>query len=402
MTDIQTSPTERSPELASPELGYAGYCGLFPEWGGIITRQVDMAYYDQSIQDPAFLSIPIRGVDVPVMSPVSKSQLVDGKYFEGREEFSGRDIFFINFPSGLDDSEITDVAGKVRTVVEAIRSSGESDSGSVFVFDYGGEGDPDSIDPGYSRLVTESLGVNVDDINEIGRQRYFAGKLINPSETSVVEGLSDKSLAESFDEVKQLDKPDLPGELIDYMERTSAVTGDKIDDDMIETAWKMYVSEFSSFSEETPSKEMLDREEFSRILKDPATTAFYLQEGEEIVSMCVMSSNLDLFDWLNTTNISDKYPEESQAGNIFEFPFIFTKLEMQGVHNMINLVSVVTSVLRHRGDEIVAVFDCCGKTREMVPRIVEAAVDRVGSTMEGLTSDNRETTPLATQVYCYV
>ena len=236
----------------------------------------------------------------------------------------------------------------------------------------------------------------------IGRQRYFAGKLINPSETSVVEGLSDKSLAESFDEVKQLDKPDLPGELIDYMERTSAVTGDKIDDDMIETAWKMYVSEFSSFSEETPSKEMLDREEFSRILKDPATTAFYLQEGEEIVSMCVMSSNLDLFDWLNTTNISDKYPEESQAGNIFEFPFIFTKLEMQGVHNMINLVSVVTSVLRHRGDEIVAVFDCCGKTREMVPRIVEAAVDRVGSTMEGLTSDNRETTPLATQVYCYV
>lgn len=234
----------------------------------------------------------------------------------------------------------------------------------VIVFDYP-ESDPDYLDKINDTLA--SLGIKAGELQELGTQTYFAGKvsLKHPPESAV----GPKGLAETFDEIVadgRYDKTRLDHGASLHT-KVSAQTAQRMNE--------FYEAAFTVLNNH-PCKQGLSPDEFTdMVANDTEVVKIIYTEDGEVESLCILGEDLSKFDWINPAFYERAYPNEAAQKQIVYFPAIATDPSKQGSRNSEALIELIAQLSEAGSNEMVVAFDCCDINKGFLDVFLEAMIN---------------------------
>lgn len=308
----------------------------FPQKQGLMQDE-----YTEMVNDPRVVSTPVMPIDgsaflVPQLAPVEAYSWLNADFYARRypAETAQSDIMhFQDMPGVIPGIQV------VQGIQRLARSEGR------LIYDY-----PDTK-PGYPdtlRGFLSSVGVHVDEVEELGTQTYFAGKV--RLERGVDPAQAIMSLSEACKLMQDEPSTDI-GESTEYIE--------VVDEENLERMQQCYSEAFSVLNNH-PCRQGLTPEEFREVAVDqPQTAKLVHKTGSKITSMCVLGDDLSLYPWLNQEFYATRFPEETQNNQILYFPAMATDPENMGARNAEKIVSFIAKMLDRGNNEAIIAFDCC-------------------------------------------
>jgi hypothetical protein len=308
----------------------------FPQKQGLMKDE-----YGEVVDDPRVVSTPVMPIDgnaflVPQLAPVEAYSWLNSEFYAGRypkETAQGDIMHFQDIPGVIPGIQV------MRGIQRLARSEGR------LIYDY-----PDSK-PGYPdtlRSFLSSLGVKVEQVDELGTQTYFAGKV--RLERGVDPNQAIMSLSEACKQMQE-------GSPQDSEEGTMYL--EVVDEGNLQRMQDCYSEAFAVLNDH-PCRQGLTPEEFREVAVDqPQTAKLVHKTGSKITSMCVLGDDLSLYPWLNQEFYASRFPEETKNNQILYFPAMATDPENMGARNAEKIVSFIAQMLDRGNNEAIIAFDCC-------------------------------------------
>lgn len=322
--------------------GYEAYESLWESQNTIHPARQGLSEeeYTSALADPETASTRITRCEEQVTVP----QLIPLRHIK----WLNQEFYAKAFPDAYDTGTIMCLNNSTDTVIgqevqAAIRSLAERQG--VLVFDY-----PNS-EPEYLNRVQEtlnSLNVRGGDLQQLGTQTYYAGKVIlkrgyNPDESS-------KSLATTYVQLKE------QGRVSTNTSGTSLHTA--VSPEIANHMNEFYDAAFKVLNEH-PCKQGLSPEEFKDMAVNETEVVKLLHTDKGVAdSLCILGEDLSKFDWINPTYFKRTFPKEAE-GQIAYFPAIATDPNKQGGRNSEAIIGLIAKLCEAGNNEMIVAFDCC-------------------------------------------
>lgn len=145
--------------------------------------------------------------------------------------------------------------------------------------------------------------------------------------------------------------------------------------DVAQDFLSIYRAAFDPLKTKSPARQWLTDEEFLDEMSDPAVLKFVAraQDGDEIVAMSLMATDLSTVPWISEPYFAAKYPEHYGDGKIFYIGVLLVRPERQGGP----WAKYLLDHMFHFFGEVhgIGCFDCCLFNVETVrlPELIERA-----------------------------
>lgn len=148
--------------------------------------------------------------------------------------------------------------------------------------------------------------------------------------------------------------------------------------DEIDFWWPIYNEQFEELNRENPCRQSFNRDEFEKAMVSPTMAKLAYVEGGEIVSMCLLSNDLDHFPWLSQEFYKDKYPDFFENDNIHYFVSLLTRQDKRNQSYAREVLELVTELYRLDDQNVIITFDCCAENAQWMPDMIAAIPDSMG------------------------
>ena len=133
-----------------------------------------------------------------------------------------------------------------------------------------------------------------------------------------------------------------------------------VDESLTEDFLVIYRAAFEPLMRKAPARQWLTDDEFRHEMTDPSVLKFVAkaEDGEEVVALACMSTDLSKVPWISEPYYADRYPDHYARGAIFYFGAMLVRPERQGGPWAKYLLDhIFHYVAQRRG---IGAFDCCG------------------------------------------
>lgn len=153
---------------------------------------------------------------------------------------------------------------------------------------------------------------------------------------------------------------------------------DKLTPEEIDYWWPIYDEPFRELNRENPCRQSFNREEFEEAMTSPTMAKLaYVKDGE-VISMSLLSNDFGHFPWMSQEFYKNKYPELYENKQVYYFVSLLTRPEYQNSMYGVRVVKFITELFALDDNEALVTFDCCPANAEMLPSMINWAVDRTG------------------------
>lgn len=321
--------------------------------------QISETDIKEALDDPETLRTYIKGVEVPVLIPISKIEAyASSGYFEHGSEG------FLFMPIYADLSE-----EDVQSVHELVS---QSDLQSKTILSYYEDGDVkseqyaslilDSISNGYQRkpLIDEKVGTEVSITHFEGLAEVQDRDNLRSDITSLRQ-----VFLEGVNEGKYEEQPHTGVALIDP-------TALKTNIDLLDKLWRISDEQFSRLAENLPVRQSLNRDEFDELMTHTDTSSIIYFEDGEPVCLATFLHSLESAEWLRKSYFDSKFGPDTFLSY---FGFLVSDAKNpshKSSHRVLNMLSELTVKAR---TDMQVLFESTNISANYVPKLVEGVVN---------------------------
>lgn len=321
--------------------------------------QISEEDINEVLKDPETLRANIKGVDVPILMPISKIEAyASSGYFEhGSEGF-----LFMPIYADLSEEEI----GSVHELMK------QSDLKSKTILSYYEDGDIkseqyaslilDSLADGYSRkpLIDEKVGTEVSIT-------HFEGLAEVQDKSNLRSDISSlrQVFLEGVAEGKYEEHPHTGVALLDPLEL-------KTNRELLDKLWRISDEQFSRLAENIPVRQNLNREEFDELMTHADTSSIIYFEDGEPICLATFLHSLESAEWLRKSYFDNKFGPDTFLSY---FGFLVSDAKNpshKSSHKVLNMLSELTVKAR---SDMQVVFESTNISATYVPKLVEGVVN---------------------------
>ena len=85
---------------------------------------------------------------------------------------------------------------------------------------------------------------------------------------------------------------------------------------LLDRLWSLYFAAYQPVAEGAVTRELLLRMEFDEVLRDPSYRTWLLWDGEDVVAMCVIATDLARSRYLSSAYFESRYPSHVRDGTV--------------------------------------------------------------------------------------
>ena len=301
----------------------------------------DVAFsYVEVESDNELVSVP-----VPQLSPVEVFPWLNKPHYENR--FPGAEIRHLQHFEGVQPS---------RMVGEEVLRVAQADG--YIIFDY-----PESY-ADYPTILSgllSSVGVEIEEVMEIGTQTYFAGKI--GLKNGVKESEPVRNMQDTFSEMQAGGIKTGKAKYESIIDPEQAVRMDGFYDDAFQVL------------NEHPCRQGLTTQEFLETMSNPQIAKLTYEVEGETATVCVLGDDLDEYPWVNKGFYNESFPDEYTNKQILYFPALATDPDKQGERNTEKIVGLIAEMLERGNNEAIIAFDCCDVNVGMLDVFLEMMIN---------------------------
>lgn len=146
--------------------------------------------------------------------------------------------------------------------------------------------------------------------------------------------------------------------------------------DIVEEFLPVYQESFAHLAELSAAKQVLEDEEFRRLMRSPRTLKFCGWDvGDDLVAMALMTHDIALVPWASIPFFARHWPERIDTDHLAYLLTILVKADRRGEPWMSNIIEVLA--LHSAERDVLMVFDCCQFNIDVVD--VPAMIKELGS-----------------------
>lgn len=321
--------------------------------------QISEEDISEALNDPETLRANIKGVDAPILMPVSKIEAyASSGYFEhGAEEF-----MFMPVYADLSEEE-------VQSIHEIVK---QSNLKSKTILSYYEDGDTkseqyaslilNSLSDSYVQkpLIDEKVGTEVSITHFEGLAEVQDRSNLRTDITSLrqvfLEGVAEGSYEEH---------PQSGVALIDPEEL-------KTDRELLDKLWRISDEQFSRLAENIPVRQNLNREEFDEMMTHAGTSSIIYFEDGEPICLATFLHSLESAEWLRKSYFDNKFGPDTFLSY---FGFLVSDAKhssYKSSHKVLKMLSELTVKAR---SDMQVLFESTNISETYVPKLVEGVVN---------------------------
>lgn len=334
-----------------------------PHREGMTLEEFNNALIDPLVATTT-VSVGETTAEIPQLCPISKFEWLNSNFYEGKfpEQMARGDVMHFADFEGIEPSE--QVVARIRKLAEA---------NGVIAIDF-----PGDLDPEYPQRVLDflgSIGVGVEETQELGTQTYYAGQVTlkrdhakRDEPLGLIKSFEQKVREGSYDPVRT---------------RNGASLLTTVDETQADFMNGFYDEAFQQINGSSPVRQGLTPEEFrDMVVHDQDVAKIVSSTDGQVTALCIMGEDLDKFDWVNPEYFEVTLPDRARQKQIVYFPAIAADPEHVG-DNTKKIVGLIAELVETGDNEIVVAFDCCDLNKgfldvflqDMINNTPEATID---------------------------